>query len=97
MEIGGTIEFCKVKKQISPLSGSIKKQDVTFIKKEKIIIYGKQYFAHKFKLKSQNPNIEKDKKLDFDIWLEPKKNLILKVSYERLGKWEYILKNIIKN
>ena len=83
--------------QISPISGSIKKQVVTFLKKEKIIIYGKEYLTHKFKLKSQDPDIEIDKKLDFDIWVDPNSNLILKVNYDRLGKWEYILKEIIKN
>mgnify|MGYP007063449581 CR=1 FL=1 len=80
--------------QISPLSGSIKKQVVTFIGKEKIKLYGKEYLTHKFKLKSKDLNLPKDKKLDFDIWLEPKKNLILKVGYNRMGYWEYKLKNL---
>ena len=34
-----------------------------------------------------------DKKLDFDIWLEPNKGIIFKVKYNRLGNWEYKLKN----
>ena len=38
-----------------------------------------------------------NKKLNFEIWLEPKKNLILKVKYNRMGSWEYILKNVIVN
>ena len=66
------------KSQISPLSGSIKEQVVKFIKKENIIINGKKYLAHKFTLKSKNPNLPEDKKLDFEIWLEPEKNIILK-------------------
>ena len=32
--------------------------------------------------------------LDFDVWLDPSEGYILKVSYERLGKWEYILKKV---
>ena len=82
------------KSQISPLSGSIKEQVVKFIKKENIIINGKKYLAHKFTLKSKNPNLPEDKKLDFEIWLEPEKNIILKVNYNRLGNWEYILRKI---
>ena len=34
-----------------------------------------------------------DKKLDFDIWLNPKEGIIFKVKYNRLGSWEYRLKN----
>ena len=80
--------------QISPLSGSIKKQTVTFIAEEKIDLYGKEYLTHKFKLKSKDLNIPEDKKLDFDIWFEPKSNLILKVGYKKMGYWEYKLKNL---
>ena len=83
--------------QISPLSGSIKDQVVTFLGKEKVQIYGKEYLAHKFSLKSKDESISENKKLDFEIWLEPKKNLILKVKYNRMGSWEYILKNVIVN
>ena len=83
--------------QISPLSGSVKDQVVTFLGKEKVQIYGKEYLAHKFSLKSKDESISENKKLDFEIWLEPKKNLILKVKYNRMGSWEYILKNVIFN
>jgi len=80
--------------QISPLSGSIKKQIVTFIAEEKIDLYGKEYLTHRFKLKSKDLNLPEDKKLDFDIWFEPKSNLILKVGYKKMGYWEYKLKNL---
>ena len=83
--------------QISPLSGSVKDQVVTFLGKEKVQIYGKEYLAHKFSLKSKDESVSENKKLDFEIWLEPKKNLILKVKYNRMGSWEYILKNVIVN
>ena len=83
--------------QISPLSGSVKDQVVTFLGKEKVQIYGKEYLAHKFSLKSKDESISENKKLDFEIWLEPKRNLILKVKYNRMGSWEYILKNVIVN
>ena len=83
--------------QISPLSGSVKDQVVTFLGKEKVQIYGKEYLAHKFSLKSKDESISENKKLDFEIWFEPKKNLILKVRYNRMGTWEYVLKNVIAN
>ena len=79
--------------QISPLSGSIKKQTVNFLKKEMIELYGKSYEVLHFKLKSKNENLSKKKKLNFDIWLDSQKGLIVKIAYERMGKWEYRLKN----
>ena len=84
-------------KQISPLSGSIKDQIVTFIKKEYIFVNNKEYLTHKFTLKSKNQSLPEDKKLDFEIWLEPEKNIILKIAYNRVGYWEYKLKNIKLN
>ena len=79
--------------QISPLSGSIKEQKVNFLKKEIIELYGKSYEVLHFKLKSKNENLPEEKKLNFDIWLDPRKGLIVKIAYERMGKWEYRLKN----
>jgi len=78
--------------QISPISGSIKEQVVTFIAKEKIKIYGKTYEVDHFKLTSKDMSLPKDKRLNFDIWFDKKKSLILKVTYSRLGNWEYKVK-----
>jgi hypothetical protein len=80
--------------QISPLSGSIKKQTVNLLKRETILIDGKSYKTLHFKLKSKDESLPDDKKLDFDVWLDPSERFIVKVSYERLGKWEYILKKV---
>ena len=80
--------------QISPLSGSIKKQEVSFISKEKLVINGISLAVDHFKLKSTDENLEADKRLDFDIWYDSKNNIIVKVEYKRLGKWQYILKKI---
>ena len=79
--------------QISPLSGSVKKQVVTFIGKEKIDLYGKTYEVDHFTIKSKDQSLPKDKKLDFDIWYDQKKAMILKISYSKMGDWEYRLKN----
>ena len=79
--------------QISPISGSIKEQVVTFVGKEKIEQYGKTYEVDHFKLNSKDMSIPKDKRLDFDIWFDKKNSMIMRVSYSRMGNWEYRLKN----
>ena len=78
--------------QISPISGSIKEQVVTFIGKEKIELYGKMYEVEHFKLTSKDMTLPKDKRLNFDIWFDKKNALILKVAYSRMGNWEYKVK-----
>ena len=87
-------KILQAESQISPISGSIKEQIVTFIGKESIIINGKEYKTDHFKLTSKNMSLPDDKKLNFDIWLDKKTLLIVKVSYERMGNWEYRLKNV---
>jgi len=79
-------------KQISPLSGSVKEQVVKYLGKENLIINNKEYQANHYKLKSKDENLPDDKKLNFDIWYDTDNKLILKVSYSKLGDWEYRLK-----
>ena len=79
--------------QISPISGSIKEQVVTFIGREKIQQNGKTYEVDHFKLNSKDMSLPKNKRLDFDIWFDQKNSMIIKVSYSRMGDWEYRLKN----
>ena len=79
--------------QISPISGSIKEQVVTFVGKEKIEQYGQVYEVDHFKLNSKDMSLPKDKRLDFDIWYDKKKSIIIKVAYSRMGNWEYRLKS----
>ena len=86
-------QILQAESQISPISGSIKEQVVTFIGKEKIEQYGKVYSVDHFTLKSKDMNIPKDKRLNFDIWYDQKNLRILKVTYSRMGNWEYRLKN----
>ena len=80
--------------QISPISGSIKKQVVTFIGKKQIDLYGKIYEVDHFTLKSKDMNLPKDKRLDFDIWYDQRNSIIIKISYSRMGNWEYRLKTL---
>ena len=80
--------------QISPISGSVKEQVVTFIAKEKIDLYGKTYETERFKLNSKDMSLPKDRRLDFEIWYDKKNNIIRKVTHSRMGDWEYRVKNI---
>ena len=86
-------QILQAESQISPISGSIKEQVVNFLGKEKIELYGNIIEADHFKLTSKDMTIPKDKRLDFDVWYDSKKAMIVKVAYSRLGNWEYRLKS----
>ena len=79
--------------QVSPISGSIKEQVVTFVGREKIEQYGKTIEVDHFKLNSKDMSLHEDKRLDFDIWFDKKSSMIIKVSYSRMGNWEYRVKS----
>jgi hypothetical protein len=87
-------KILQAESQISPISGSIKEQIVTFIGKRNISINGKQYETDHFKLASKDMSLPEDKKLNFDIWLDKKTSVIVKITYNRMGNWEYRLKNL---
>ena len=86
-------KILQTESQISPVSGSIKEQVVTFVGREKIEQYGKTFEVDHFKLNSKDMSIPKNKRLDFNIWLDKKSSMIVRVSYSRMGNWEYRLKN----
>ena len=85
-------KILQAKTQISPLSGSIKKQTTKLTNKDEIEFKGKKIKLFQFKLKSTE-DLPDNKKLDFDIWFDPNKSIIFKVKYNRVGSWEYRLKN----
>ena len=87
-------KILQTESQISPVSGSIKEQVVTFIGNEKIEQYGRTFEVDHFKLNSKDMSIPKDKRLDFDIWLDKKSSMIIRISYSRMGDWEYRLKSL---
>ena len=87
-------KILQTESQISPVSGSIKEQVVTFMGNEKIEQYGRTFEVDHFKLNSKDMSIPKDKRLDFDIWLDKKSSMIIRVSYSRMGDWEYRLKSL---
>ena len=86
-------QILQVNSQISPITGSVKKQVVNFLGNEKIEFHGKIIDVDHFKLTSKDMSVPKNKKLDFDIWYDKKKAIIMKVTYSRMGNWEYRLKN----
>ena len=93
METGGAIKFYKLIAKLVLYQAVLKNKIVTFIAKEKIELYGKTYEVDHFKLTSKDMSLPKDKRLNFDIWFDKKNSLILKVTYSRLGNWEYKVKN----
>ena len=80
---------------ISPLSGSLKFQEVYFLSKETLKIENDNYITSKFKI-IMKKNIDDKKKEEFNIWLDDKSKIILKVSYSKFGDWEYIVTNVEK-
>ena len=80
---------------ISPLSGSLKFQEVYFLSKEILKINSDSFNTSKFKIVMKK-NINDKKKEEFRVWLDDKSKIILKVSYSKFGNWEYIVKNIEK-
>jgi hypothetical protein len=87
-------KILQAESQISPVSGSVKEQIVTFVGKEKLSQYGKTYEVNHFTLKSKDMTLPEEKRLNFDIWYDQKNSTIVKVSYSRIGNWEYRLKSI---
>ena len=85
-------DILKADKQISPLSGSIKKQVVSLIGDEQILLNGNLFSTSKYTIKSKNENLSDDKKLNFEIWIDKTSKIIVKVAYNRLGNWEYRIK-----
>ena len=80
---------------VSPLSGSLKFQEVYFLSKETLKIKNDNYITSKFKI-IMRKNIGDKKKEEFNIWLDDKSKIILKVSYSKFGNWEYIVTNVEK-
>ena len=80
---------------ISPISGSLKFQEVIFLSKEILKIDGNIYNTSLFKIVLRK-SIGDEKKEEFNVWLDDKSKIILKVSYSKFGDWEYIVKKIEK-
>jgi len=78
--------------QISAVSGRIIKQKTKFVGKETLKIGNKTYNTLHFNLSSSDKKLNKDKKLNTDVWYEEETLNLMKVYFEKKGKWEYRLK-----
>ena len=84
----------KAAAQISAVSGRIIKQKVIFLGKEKITINGKEYDALHFNFSSTDKKLNKDKRLNTDVWYDEETLNWVKASFQKQGKWEYKLVSI---
>tara|TARA_Y100000590_G_scaffold417883_1_gene518049 strand:+ start:444 stop:1127 length:684 start_codon:yes stop_codon:yes gene_type:complete len=80
--------------QISAVSGRIIKQKVTFLGKEVIKIGDKTYNTLHFNFSSTDKKLDKDKKLNTDVWYDEETLNWVRASFEKKGKWEYKLISI---
>ena len=84
----------KAKAQISAVSGRIINQKVTFLGKETIEIDNKIYKTLHFNFSSTDKKLSKDKRLNTNVWYAEKTLNWVKASFEKKGKWEYILLSV---
>ena len=87
-------EIINKNNQISPISGRVIKQKVKFLGKKKIIINDKKYNALSFNFLSDDNKPLNKKKLNINVFYDEKTLLWIKMSYEKLGFWEYRLKKV---
>ena len=73
----------------------MKFQEVYFLSEEKLKIEKKIYNTRRFKIVLKK-KVDDKKKEEFNVWLDDKSKIILKVSYSKFGDWEYIVKEIEK-
>jgi len=84
----------KAPAQISAVSGRIIKQKVTFLGTETINIRGKDHKTLHFNFLSNDVKLDKDKKLNTDVWYDEKTLNWVKASFRKKGNWEYRLESI---
>ncbi len=90
-------DVLEANKQISPISGSVKEQIVNFLGTKNINLYNNNYLVDHYRIKSKKKDLPNNKKFNFDVWIDKKNNIIVKVSYSKMGNWEYKLKNFDTN
>jgi len=80
--------------QISAVSGRIINQKITFLGKETIKLGEKEYKTLHFNFSSTDKKLDKNKKLNTDVWYEEESLNWIKASFNKKGKWEYKLVSI---
>ena len=81
----------KAEAQISAVSGRIIKQKVTFLGKETLNIDNKTYKTLHFNFSSTDKKLDKDKKLNTDVWYDERTLNWVKATFKKKGDWEYKL------
>ena len=81
----------KAKAQISAVSGRIIEQKVTFLGKEIIKIGDRSFNTLHFNFSSTDKKLDKNKRLNTDVWYDEKTLNWVKASFKKKGKWEYKL------
>ena len=84
-------EIIKFSKQISPISGRLLPQKVTFLGKKDIKINNRSYKTLHFHFLSNDELPIDKKKLNINIYYDEKSLLWVKSSYKKFGEWEYRL------
>ena len=87
-------EILLKKRQISSISGSVNSQKVNFKGKKKIKLNNKSYNTLNFQIISDDSKPLNEKKININIWYQENTLIWLKASYEKLGIWEYKLKEV---
>ena len=87
-------QIVKERKQISAISGRIINQKVKFLGKQDIQIDKKNYKALHFHFLSDDNKPLKEKKLNIHVWYDADTLLWIKSSYDKLGQWEYRLRDV---
>ena len=82
-------------KHISAISGRILPQKVNFLGKKSIKINKKSYSSLKFHFISDDNKPINKKKINLHVWYDKKTMVWIKSSSEKLGKWEYRLKDLV--
>ena len=81
----------KAPAQISAVSGRIIKQKVIFLGKETITLGSNTYNALHYNFSSTDKKLDKNKRLNTDVWYDEKTLNWIKATFEKKGKWEYKL------
>ena len=87
-------DIIKKNKQISAVSGRIIPQKVKFLGKEKLKLYNKNYNSLHFHFLSDDNKPLNKKKINLHAWYDADTLVWIKLSYDKLGKWEYRLSEI---
>ena len=87
----GNHSIVEANAQISAVSGRIIKQKVTFLGKETIKLGEESFDTLHFNFSSTDKKLDKDKKLNTDVWYDEKTLNWVKASFNKKGKWEYQL------